>query len=66
MATAKPFLILQLRPEDETANAEFRTFLLHGGLHPHEVHRVRMDQEVMPTVDLMHTVASLSAAVLGA
>jgi len=44
----KPFLILQLRPEDEAAEDEFQAFLDKGGLSTDEVRRVRLDQECLP------------------
>ena len=44
----KPFLILQLRPEDEAADEEFNSFLAKGGLSPDEVHRIRLDQRDLP------------------
>ena len=49
---SKPFLILQLRPEDETADGEFDAFLRYGGLRPAEVDRVRLDREPFPAVSL--------------
>ena len=44
----KPFLILQLRPEDEAADEEFASFLAKGGLAEDEVHRIRLDQRDLP------------------
>ncbi len=44
----KPFLILQLRPEGEAADDEFRAFLEKGGLGSGEVRRIRLDQEPLP------------------
>ena len=40
----KKLLILQMRPEDETANAEFKAILEKGGLSLDEVERVRVEQ----------------------
>ena len=40
----KPFLILQLRPEDETADSEFAAMLRYGQLAGTEVHRVRVER----------------------
>ena len=37
----KPFLVLQLRPEDEAADAEFAAFLDKGGLSEDRVRRIR-------------------------
>jgi GMP synthase (glutamine-hydrolysing) len=48
----KPVLILQLRPETETADSEFQAILRYGGLSPNEVVRVRLDREPFPAVDL--------------
>lgn len=44
----KKFLILQLRPETEAADDEFRAFLDKGGLAETEVHRIRLDREDLP------------------
>lgn len=48
----KPFLIFQLRPEDETSDSEFEAILRYGELGRHEVHRVQLDREPFPEVDL--------------
>lgn len=48
----KRLLILQLRPEDETSDSEFKAFLRAGGLRPEQVHRVRMEREPLPDIDL--------------
>ncbi|MET4103581.1 GMP synthase (glutamine-hydrolyzing) [Roseovarius sp. MBR-78] len=45
---AKPFLILQLRPETEAADDEFAAILRKGGLAPERVRRIRLDQEALP------------------
>ena len=50
--TGKKFLILQLRPEDETSDNEFEAFLRFGKLDPKEVHRVRIESEGFPDVNL--------------
>lgn len=44
----KPFLILQLRPEDEAADNEFEAFLEKGGYDASEVVRLRLDQQSLP------------------
>ncbi|MCK8484023.1 glutamine amidotransferase [Aliiroseovarius sp. S2029] len=44
----KPFLILQLRPETDASDDEFRAFLSKGGLEPDQVHRIRLDQQDIP------------------
>lgn len=47
----KKILILQMRPEDETADSEFEAILRVGGLNRDEVHRVRLEQGI-PTIDI--------------
>lgn len=44
----KPFLILQLRPEDRAADDEYAAFLKKGEIAPAQAHRVRLDQEPLP------------------
>ncbi|MCI2393186.1 glutamine amidotransferase [Aliiroseovarius sediminis] len=44
----KPFLILQLRPEADASDDEFRAFLENGGLTADQVHRIRLDQQEIP------------------
>ena len=46
--TGKPFLILQLRPEDEAADEEFVAFLHKGGLPAGRAQRIRLDREDLP------------------
>lgn len=48
----KPFLILQLRPEDKASDGEFEAFLKVGNLKPDQVHRVRIEKEDVPEIDL--------------
>jgi GMP synthase (glutamine-hydrolysing) len=48
----KRLLILQVRPEDETANSEYKAFMKVGGLAPDQVHRVRLEQGPMPKLNL--------------
>lgn len=45
---ARPFLILQLRPEGDAADGEFAALLAKGGLGPSDVRRIRLDQERLP------------------
>ena len=45
----KKFLLLQTRPEDETSDDEYRAFLEHGGLLGNEVHRVRAENDGIPS-----------------
>ena len=44
----KPFLILQLRPEAEAADGEYRAFLDKGGIAPDRTRRIRLDREPLP------------------
>lgn len=48
----KPFLILQLRPEDEAADSELAAFLEHGNIPPESFRRIRMDKQSIPEVNL--------------
>lgn len=48
----KPFLILQLRPEDEASDGEFEAFLKVANLRFDQVHRVRMEKEDVPEISL--------------
>lgn len=47
----KKLLILQLRPEDETADSEFNAILQVGGLSPNDVERIRLEKGI-PVIDL--------------
>ena len=44
----KPFLILQLRPEDDGSEGEYRAFLEKGRLDESRVRRIRLDQQALP------------------
>ena len=44
----KPFLILQLRPETDAADAEFASILGRSELPAGRAHRVRLDRESLP------------------
>lgn len=44
----KPFLILQLRPEDDTSDSEFAAILKYGELDKKEVQRLRIEQTGIP------------------
>lgn len=44
----KRFLVLQLRPETEVSDDEFRALLAKGGLREDEVKRIRLDREPLP------------------
>jgi len=48
----KPFLILQLRPIDLASDNEYMAILKYGGLTDEGVHRIRMDKESIPEIDL--------------
>ncbi|RLA03845.1 MAG: glutamine amidotransferase, partial [Gammaproteobacteria bacterium] len=48
MKTNKPFLILQLRPEDSTSDNEFEAFLKYGRLDAANVKRVRIEKNGIP------------------
>lgn len=49
----KPFLIVQLRPEDVASDDEFHAILAKGGLGEGDARRVRLDQQDLPgTLDL--------------
>ena len=45
---SKPFLILQLRPEDNTSDNEFAAILKYSGLDEIEVHRLRIEKNGIP------------------
>jgi len=45
----KPFLVLQLRPETEASDDEFAAILRKGGLSADQTHRIRLDQEPIPS-----------------
>ncbi len=44
----RPFLILQLRPEDDAADGEFAAFLDKGGIDPARTHRIRVERDPLP------------------
>ena len=48
MSDAKPFLILQLRPEDEASDGEYAAFLDKGGIKAAHTKRIRMEQDALP------------------
>lgn len=45
---SKPFLILQLRPEDVTSDNEFDAILKYGNLDAQNAHRLRIEQKGIP------------------
>jgi GMP synthase (glutamine-hydrolysing) len=44
----KPFLIIQLRPEDETSDNEYQAILQFGGLTPETAERLRIETTGIP------------------
>jgi len=44
----KPFLIFQLRPEDDTSDNEFAAILKYAGLEEQNVHRIRIEKGGIP------------------
>lgn len=48
----RPFLIVQLRPEDETSDSEYRAILRYGGLDVDETRRLRIETSGIPELDL--------------
>jgi GMP synthase (glutamine-hydrolysing) len=44
----KPFLIMQLRPEDDTSDNEYAAFLKYGRLDARETHRLRIEESGIP------------------
>ncbi len=49
---AKPFLIIQLRPEDETSDNEFEKIKFYGNLADSEVERLRIESTGLPNLNL--------------
>lgn len=47
-----PFLIIQLRPEDETADNEFEAIKFYGGLAEQDVTRLRVEQSGLGAISL--------------
>src|ERR1035438_4676098 len=52
MKNIKPFLILQLRPEDAASDNELDAFLKFGNLSQENIHRVRIEKESIPAINL--------------
>jgi len=50
--SGKPFLIIQLRPENETADNELEAIKRYGGLRDKETVRARVETNGLPNVDL--------------
>jgi GMP synthase (glutamine-hydrolysing) len=47
-----PFLLLATRVDDEAADDEYAGFLAAGGLEERQLHRVRLEADSLPAVDL--------------
>lgn len=45
----KPFLVLQLRPEDDTSDNEYQAILKYGALDERDTHRIRIERSGIPT-----------------
>ncbi len=52
MNITKPFLVLQLRPEDDTSDNEFQAILKYGGLAEQNVCRMRIEKTGIPDLNL--------------
>ncbi len=52
MKMTRPFLILQLRPEDDTSDSEFASILKYGGLEIENTHRIRIEKNGIPDLSL--------------
>jgi len=52
MNTARPFLILQLRPEDDTSDSEYEAILKYGELNRANTHRIRIEKTGIPELSL--------------
>lgn len=48
----RPFLLLATRAEDVAADGEYAAMCRFGGLRPDQLHRVRLEAEPMPEIDL--------------
>ncbi len=57
----KPFLILQLRPEDDTSDSEFDAILKYGGLKVEDTQRIRIEKNGIPDISL----SDYSAIIVG-
>lgn len=49
---SRPFLILQLRPEDETADNELQAIMKYGALELNEIERIRVERNGLPELSL--------------
>lgn len=48
----KPFLLLSIRAEDAAADGEYESFLAFAGLAERDLHRVRLEQRALGSIDL--------------
>ena len=48
----KPFLLLATRAQDVAADGEYDALLRYGGLRPEHLHRLRLERDPMPRIDL--------------
>ncbi len=58
---SKPFLVIQLRPEDEAADNEFQAIVRYSGLREDEVVRARVEHTGLPEIEL----SDYSAIIVG-
>ena len=49
---SKPFLVMQLRPEDDTSDSEFEAILKYGELDEADTRRLRIERSGIPELDL--------------
>jgi GMP synthase (glutamine-hydrolysing) len=52
MTASKPFLILQLRPEDDTSDSEFDAIVKYGEIDPANTQRLRIEKTGIPELSL--------------
>jgi len=52
MKISKPFLIIQLRPEDDTSDSEYQAILKYGGLDENQSCRLRIEETGIPELSL--------------
>ena len=52
MSVPRPFLILQLRPEDDTSDSEYQAILKYGQLDASDTHRIRIEKSGIPEISL--------------
>jgi GMP synthase (glutamine-hydrolysing) len=48
----KPFLLLAIRADDAAADNEYESFLAFAGLGERDLHRIRLEQRALGTIDL--------------